>query len=231
MKIRWYVFAFFLPIIFLTLLYLSARGPVYDHPTAFLAKMRGGQHLCIVFLGDSITAGQGEENNYVFQFRKYLKNTTAFDRTQVFNSGIPGDTAAGGLNRLDSTVLNHRPDLVLIAFGGNDLKNKVPVAEFESQLKAMVSKIKSQSKADVILMTTPVFAVPLSEKAIRPYNQAIERVAKETSVSFLDIHKRWAKEIGWFGSSEGFMQDDHIHPNEKGHQLIFQEIAKSLELF
>jgi lysophospholipase L1-like esterase len=230
MKARWLVLAFIIPFALLWLLYGVALGPRMDHPVAFQAKMRGGQHLTIVFFGDSITAGQGEEDNYVMLFRKYLKNTSAFDRTLIINAGVPGDTAAGGLNRLEANVINNKPDLVFVAFGGNDLLQKVPVSDFETRLRTMVQKIKDQNHADIVLMTTPMFAVPLSEKAVKPYNKAIRKVAEETHVCFLDIHKRWAKEAGWFGSSEDFMQSDRIHPNARGHRLIFEEICKSLEL-
>ena len=196
MRIRDVVIAFSIPLILLSLLYYYARGPQVYRPEKSIKRMHGGQNLTIVFFGDSITSGYGEPNNYVYQFRMRLKGTTAFDRTRIINAGVPGNTAADGLARLNSDVLSQKPDLVYIAFGGNDLKDRVPLSDFEKNLRTMVEKIQQSSHADIILMTTPVFDIPLTSRAVNEYNDVIRKVAKETGVGCLDIYKFWKKKIG-----------------------------------
>ncbi len=39
----------------------------------------------------------------------------------VINAGVPGETTAGGLKRLDEAVLQHDPRIVLITLGGNGI--------------------------------------------------------------------------------------------------------------
>ena len=71
----------------------------------------------VVFLGDSITAAR--------TYGKIIENYTLLrfpDRKIRFiNAGVGGDTAAGGLKRFESDVLSHRPTVVLVAYGVNDI--------------------------------------------------------------------------------------------------------------
>jgi lysophospholipase L1-like esterase len=71
----------------------------------------------VVFLGDSITAAR--------TYGKVVENYTVLrypDRKVRFvNAGRGGDTAAGGLRRLDSDVFAHKPTVVTVAYGVNDI--------------------------------------------------------------------------------------------------------------
>jgi lysophospholipase L1-like esterase len=71
----------------------------------------------VVFLGDSITAAR--------TYGKIVENYTLLrypDRKVRFvNAGVGGDTAAGGLKRLERDVLVHKPTVVLVAYGINDI--------------------------------------------------------------------------------------------------------------
>ena len=71
----------------------------------------------VVFLGDSITAAR--------TYGKIIENYTLLrfpDRKVRFiNAGVGGDTAAGGLRRLDRDVFAHKPTVLLVAYGVNDI--------------------------------------------------------------------------------------------------------------
>src|SRR5438270_12355892 len=71
----------------------------------------------VVFMGDSITAAR--------TYGKIIENFTLlrFPRRKVrfVNVGIGGDTAAGGLKRLERDVFAHKATLLTVAFGVNDI--------------------------------------------------------------------------------------------------------------
>lgn len=71
----------------------------------------------VVFLGDSITAAR--------TYGKIVENYTLLgfpDRKVRFvNSGWGGDTAAGGLKRLDRDVFAHGATVLIVAYGINDI--------------------------------------------------------------------------------------------------------------
>ncbi len=77
--------------------------------------LRDGDTL--VFLGDSITAAR--------TYGKVVENYTLLrfpDRKVRFvNAGRGGDTAAGGLKRLERDVFAHKPTVVTVAYGVNDI--------------------------------------------------------------------------------------------------------------
>ena len=71
----------------------------------------------VVFLGDSITAAR--------TYGKIVENYTLLrfpDRKVRFvNAGWGGDTAAGGLKRLDRDVFAHGATVLIVAYGVNDI--------------------------------------------------------------------------------------------------------------
>lgn len=71
----------------------------------------------VVFLGDSITAAR--------TYGKIIENYTLlrFPKRSIrfYNAGWGGDTAAGGLARLERDVLVHKPTVVIVAYGFNDI--------------------------------------------------------------------------------------------------------------
>jgi lysophospholipase L1-like esterase len=58
----------------------------------------------------------------------------------VINAGVPGDTTASALERLERDVLAYSPDIVLITLGGNDLKNGVASDSAFKNLKKIVNQ-------------------------------------------------------------------------------------------
>lgn len=71
----------------------------------------------VVFLGDSITAAR--------VYGKIVENYTLLRfpgrKVRFINSGWGGDTAAGGLKRLDRDVFAHGATVLIVAYGVNDI--------------------------------------------------------------------------------------------------------------
>ena len=88
----------------------------------------------IICFGDSLTygTGAGKGMDYPSQLSKLIGKP-------VLNAGVPGDTTARALIRLDRDVLSKNPDLVLITLGGNDLKNGVSKDVAFSNLRPSIS--------------------------------------------------------------------------------------------
>ena len=84
-----------------------------QRPTGATSKAK------IVVLGDSITAGYGlsRDQAYPALVQKRL-DAEGYD-LEVMNAGVPGDTTAGGVRRLD-WVLNDDVRILIVALGGND---------------------------------------------------------------------------------------------------------------
>ena len=81
--------------------------------------------ITIVAFGDSVTHGAvayGEKNYetvYWNRLRKKILEVRDYVPVNVINAGIGGITAARSLERMDSQVLAHNPDLVIVCFGSH----------------------------------------------------------------------------------------------------------------
>jgi lysophospholipase L1-like esterase len=71
----------------------------------------------VVFLGDSITAGGG----YTKMVEQYTLLRYPSRKVRFSNAGRGGDTAVGGLERLEQDVFNRGATVVTVAYGVNDI--------------------------------------------------------------------------------------------------------------
>src|SRR4051812_12876026 len=71
----------------------------------------------VVFLGDSITAAR----NYGKIIENYTLLRYPGRKIRFVNAGVGGDTAAGGLKRLDRDVFARGATLLTVAYGVNDI--------------------------------------------------------------------------------------------------------------
>ena len=68
----------------------------------------------------------------------------------VINAGLPGDTTAGALARLEQDVLARSPRIVLITIGGNDLTHGVDREVFSRNLQTIVTRIQAAGALVVV---------------------------------------------------------------------------------
>lgn len=112
--------------------------------------------ITIVAFGDSVTHGAlaSGEFNYETVYWNLLKqkilNRRNYVPVNVINAGIGGITAKRSLCRIDSQVLKHDPDLVIVCFGLNDVNGSLE--EYLTSLETIFNKC-TQSGAEVIFMT------------------------------------------------------------------------------
>jgi len=163
----------------------------------------------IICFGDSLTygTGAGADMNYPSQLSKMISKP-------VINAGVPGDTTAGALQRLERDVLSKSPDLVLITLGGNDLKNGVSKQVAFENLKAIVTSI--QSIGGRVILGGLKF--PLRD---RGFGQGYAELAEETGADLIpDIF------AGIMGNQK--LMSDPIHPNDEGYKIMAQKFLDAM---
>ena len=76
----------------------------------------------------------------------------------VIHAGYPGDNTRAMLKRMEKDVLIHAPTTVTLQCGTNDSVNPrafVPIDEFSSNLTQIISRIKNEAKAEILLIAPP----------------------------------------------------------------------------
>jgi lysophospholipase L1-like esterase len=147
-----------------------------------------------------------------------------FPDVQIINSGVSGNTAANGLARLERDVLDRNPDLVLISFGLNEMKNGDPVATFASNLAAVVDGIFVEGSRPVLLTTTRLQqgAGFMGRVDPAPFNEAIRQLADDRAITLIDVHDKFKG----YNTPEYLM--DVAHPNADGYRVLADIIMEGL---
>ena len=194
---------------------LPGAGPIrrYDWFRSLWSSRRAAwaehaqeDHHAVVFLGDSITQGWGNNAGGNFPGLK------------IANRGISGDTTRGVLIRLDEDVLSLDPECVVLLIGTNDLEEHADPETIAANLKLILAKIKAaNSKTPVILCQ--VF--PSSAKKTRPaaqikqVNQLYAAAVKgDAQVTLVETWQLFANAQGDAKADEF---PDLLHPNKLGY--------------
>jgi len=160
----------------------------------------------LVFLGDSITQGWGDDMG------------GCFPGVKLANRGISGDTTRGVLIRLQEDVLSLNPAGVVLLIGTNDLEEGADPETIASNLKLILGAMKRHNPKMPIILCT-VF--PSSESKKRPagkikqinqlYAAAVKGDAQVTPVD------TWLLFAGDGGDAKPEEFPDLLHPNNAGY--------------
>jgi lysophospholipase L1-like esterase len=200
-------------------------------PPAIADMLARGEPIRIVCFGDSITGvyyHTGGKRAYPEMLEIALKRIYPKAKVQVVNAGISGHNTRHALARIDRDVLKHKPHLVTVMFGMNDLVG-VPLAEFKANMEKIIARCR-EAKARVMLCTQNA----VLENAGRPnkkldeFTRAIRDIAREHKLAvadcnqtYLDVRDRDAREFR-------LLMSDEIHPNMDGHKLLAEVIARTI---
>ena len=160
----------------------------------------------ILAFGDSITAGVGAP-----QGSSYPEILETLINRRIMKSGISGETSFEGIIRLPGELAAHKPKLVLLCLGGNDLLRRMDLERTASNIKRMVQMIR-ESGAEVILVGVPAPGLMLS---IAPF---YKKIAKDMDVP---LEASLLADI----LADSKLKADAIHPNAEGYRILAQGIA------
>ncbi|MEZ6057164.1 MAG: GDSL-type esterase/lipase family protein [Planctomycetaceae bacterium] len=196
---------------------LPGEGPIrrYDWFTKLWSAKRSGwakkveqDQKSLVFLGDSITQGWGDD----------LRGS--FPGVKVANRGISGDTTRGMLVRLQEDVLDLNPTGVVLLMGTNDLEEGAEPEVIAGNLKLIIAALK-QHNAEMPIVLCQVFPSSATKKRpadkIRKINSLYaEAVKGDAQVTLVETWPLFADENG-DARKEEF--PDLLHPNAKGYAM------------
>jgi lysophospholipase L1-like esterase len=197
----------------------------------------------IYFFGDSIAYGQWDaEGGWVQRIRASFdrKFLDGGDRVLVYNLGIPGDTAADVLLRIEGEMAARfnpaNRNYIVFAVGTNDAhfstseqKDRFSQDEFERNIGRLIGVARKFSKDIAFVGLNPIEeskVQPLpwnTEKSytlarIELFNSIVEKVAKEEGLFFADVWKDWAE------VDHTQLLFDGLHPTGDGHRRIVEKI-------
>ncbi|MBM3968121.1 MAG: G-D-S-L family lipolytic protein, partial [Planctomycetes bacterium] len=160
----------------------------------------------VVFLGDSITQGWGDDMG------------NSFPGLKVANRGISGDTTRGMLVRLNDDVLALNPKGIVMLMGTNDLEEGAEAPTVAGNIKLILAAIQKHNPKTPVALCR-VFPASASKRRpadkIQAINTSISEVAKGfPQVTMVDTWTLFANEQG---DAKEVEFPDLLHPNPSGY--------------
>jgi len=164
----------------------------------------------VLAFGDSLTYGKGASTqSYPTQLQNLIN-------LEVINEGRSGEPSSKGLLRLPALLQEHKPSLVILCHGGNDLIHKKSKEILKANLIKMV-RLSKDSGAQVLLVGVPNFKlVGFSTEAL------YEEVAEEEGLMY-------EGSILAKIENDSALKSDRIHPNANGYALMAKAFAEVLK--
>jgi acyl-CoA thioesterase I len=173
----------------------------------------------VVFLGDSLTAGLGLDENQAYPALLGRQLNQEGKAVRVVNAGVSGDTTAGGLSRLD-WLLGQHPDVLVVGLGANDGLRGLPLTEIESNLRQIVRRSQAAGARVLLLgMRIPPNYGPYAGQLAALY----PKLAKELNVPLVPFL------LDKVGGDRSLNQADGIHPTAKGQEIVARNVRPYLE--
>jgi len=178
-----------------------------------------GPMLRIVALGDSLTAGYQlpADASFPAVLESQLRSR-GFD-VEVANAGVSGDTASGGLERLDWSVPDGT-DLVIVELGANDMLRGIEPAVTRAALGTIVERLKARGMK--VLLAGMLATPSLGDTYRQAFDAIFPALAKAYHVPLYPFF------LDGVMAEPNLSLPDGLHPNRAGVETIVTRLLPTL---
>lgn len=165
-----------------------------------------------MYFGDSLISGYNLSTGQSLPSVSFRKLREAGYDVEVINEGVAGDTTSGGKARLKWSLDRKRPDIVILALGGNDMLRGISTDVIRTNLEAMLFELQERKIKTILVRVT----APPNYDAV--YADALTTVYSDAGAKYnVPVYPFLLEPI--FGNA-GYMQQDGVHPNALGVEFI-----------
>lgn len=174
----------------------------------------------VVFLGDSLTAGLGLDEERAFPAVIERRLAEAGTPIRAVNAGVSGDTSAGGLRRL-GWLLRQEPDVVVVSLGANDGLRALDVQATEENLRRIVTEARAAGARVLLtgMLVPPNYGPDYAER----FRQVYPRLAAELGVPLVPFLLEGVAAVPELNQGDG------IHPNAAGQERVAEVVLPYLK--
>jgi lysophospholipase L1-like esterase len=199
-------------------------------------KLAAGQPVIIVAFGSSSTAGYGStspEYTYPNRLAAQLHRQYPTANITVVNRGQGGEDAPEMMSRLQTSVLDLKPDLVIWQVGTNAVLRNLDPAETAKLVEDGVARIQAAG-ADLVLVD-PQYSPAVNAKP-ESASRIVQLLGRVAAVRHVGLFPRFEVMREWRENQsmpfDSFVIADGLHMNDWGYacfaQLLGDDIIKSV---
>jgi lysophospholipase L1-like esterase len=200
------------------------------------AKLAAGQPVVIVAFGSSSTQGYGSsspEFTYPNRLAAQLRRKYPGADITVLNHGVGGEDAPEMMKRLQTSVIDAKPDLVIWQVGTNAVLRNLDPAETQKLVEEGVTQIQA-AHADVVLVD-PQYSPRVTERA-ESASRMVKMLSRVAELRHVGIFPRFEVMRDWHDQQalpvDSFVIADGLHMNDWGYacfaQLLGDDIITSV---
>jgi lysophospholipase L1-like esterase len=199
-------------------------------------KLAAGQPVVIVAFGSSSTAGYGTsspEFTYPNRLAAQLRRQYPTADITVINSGHGGEDAPEMMNRLQRSVIDRHPDLVIWQVGTNAVLRDLDPGETARLVEEGVARIQAAG-ADVVLVDLQ-YSPRVTERG-ESASRMVKLLGRIAALRHVGIFPRFEVMRAWHEKQaipiDSFVIADGLHMNDWGYacfaQLLGDDIIRSV---
>jgi acyl-CoA thioesterase-1 len=176
----------------------------------------------ILFFGDSITAGYGlDDTNDAYPGVIQSKIDSLGLDYEVINSGLSGETSAGGKSRIE-WILNQDIDVFILELGANDGLRGTPLAETRSNLQSIIDAVQIKSPEIKIILAGMQLPPNMGATYTTGFRSIFTDLAAKNDIALIPFI------LEDVGGVAALNQNDGIHPTVEGHKIVANNVWKVL---
>lgn len=203
-----------------------------------------GPFNTLVILGESTVQGGGwiaDDNERYADILTHLLETAQEKPLKYINAGIgasvisptsPGYDASAkpsAMERLDKQVIITAPDLLVIAYGLNDMRAGMTIEDFKTEMIKLITIVRQKINPVIVLVNVyymtaydnfPPFNCGSREATIA-YNQMLADLANEQGCLYADVYSA-------LKDCNHVINQDTVHANKIGNMLIANRIFETI---
>lgn len=196
----------------------------------------------VIFFGDSITQAGVNPGGYIVRIDSMCNKEGLKENYEFTGAGIGGNKIYDLYLRIEDDVLVKNPDIVIVYVGVNDVWHKsthgtgTDADKFEKFYQAVIKKLKDKN-IKVILCTPATIGEKndfsnSQDGDLNAYSKIIRSLAQKNNLQLVDLRKLFLDynlKNNPDNKAKGILTTDGVHLNEKGNQLVAEEMWKLIK--
>jgi len=202
----------------------------------------------LLFIGDSITDADRNRQCYKpfgFGYVHFVANTLLAKyptcNLKIINRGINGNTITDLKNRWQRDCIDHKPDILSVLIGVNDVwrqfegEEELPQAvfadEYETTYRQLLNDVKEKCNSRLVICEPFMFCDDLINpmfQELRRYIEAVRRIAADFDAVLVPMQKRIDEQIKEMPPQKWSL--DMVHPHIWAHAWIAQQWLSATNL-
>lgn len=174
----------------------------------------------VVFVGDSIT--------------DFLDLDKFYPGLDAVNRGISGDLTIGLKRRMDVSIFDLEPRLVVLLIGVNDLGRRTAPEKVAANLIDIISEIRERLPGTKLIVQS---VYPVSERWGKAYfkrvapgvikvNEVISEASAEYGYTYVNVYDEL---VDGRGRLRDELNNDGLHPNDKGYEVVSEVLRPIID--